>query len=268
MSVLDAVILGLLQGATEFLPVSSSAHLYLANRLMGLEEPRLAFHLLLHLGTLMAVRYFLRSEIGEIAAAMVRRRRTMWSPPSSWGKRDFWLAVLAMVPTAAIGLCLREDVETGITLWGVGARYLVLTLALLVTNIRLRLKNDPDRMEWWGALRIGTVQGLAVFPGLSRSGSTIILALLIGIAPQRAARFSFLISIPAILGASAVAMAGGGLVALHPPEVLVAGFLASMATGYLALMAVERLVVRGRFNLFAPYTAALAGLCFYLQHLS
>ncbi len=104
-----------------------------------------------------------------------------------------------------------------------------------------------------------------MFPGLSRSGSTIFLALLIGVAPARAAKFSFHISVPSILGAALVTLKDGGLTGMYASSVLAAGFLASMVTGYIALAVVERLVVRGRFHYFAPYTALLAGICFYLH---
>jgi len=260
---LKAVILGILQGATEFLPVSSSAHLFLAQRLLGLTEPELAFDLLLHLGTLVAVVYFLRREIFAILASVFRR--DPWAGPSDWGRRDIGLAVLASIPTAVLGLTFHHTVETGLTYWGIGARYLVLTLLLLLSgNLRLRHKADPDRIEAWDAVAIGVIQGLAVFPGLSRSGSTITLALLLGIAPMRAAKFSFLISLPAILGGVLVTLKSG--VSRLPGAALSAtGFLVSLAVGYLALLLVERLVVRGRFHRFAPYTLALAALCFFLQ---
>jgi undecaprenyl-diphosphatase len=260
---LQAAILGLLQGATEFLPVSSSAHLFLAQRLLGLTEPELAFDLLLHLGTLAAVVFFLRSELASILSSLFRR--DPWAAPSGWGKRDVALALLASIPTAVIGFAFHHAVETGLTYWGIGARYLVLTLLLLLSaNLRLRHKADPDCIEWWEAAAIGIVQGLAVFPGLSRSGSTITLALLLGIAPVRAAKFSFLISLPAILGGALVTLKQG--VSRLPGAVpSVTGFLVSLLVGYLALLLVERLVVRGRFNRFAPYTLALAALCFYLQ---
>jgi len=260
---LQAVILGLLQGATEFLPVSSSAHLFLAQRLLGLNEPELAFDLLLHLGTLAAVVFFLRSEIASILSSMLRR--DPWVAPSAWGRRDVWLAILASLPTAAIGFAFHGTVETGLTYWGIGARYLVLTLLLLLSsNLRLRHKADPDRIDVWEAVAIGVIQGLAVFPGLSRSGSTITLALFLGIAPMRAAKFSFLISLPAILGGALVTIKKG---VSHLPGAVpsVTGFLVALAVGYLALLLVERLVVRGRFNRFAPYTLALSALCFYLQ---
>jgi len=264
LSVLQSLFLGLLQGATEFLPVSSSGHLFIAQRLLGLNEPELAFDLLLHLGTLAAVVFFLRSEIGEILSSLVRRPGNLWDPPSTWGRRDIWLVVLASIPTAVIGFAFHKTVETGLTFSGIGTRYMVLTALLLMTHLNFRHKSEPDRIDWWEALAIGVIQGAAVFPGLSRSGSTIILALLLGVAPRRAAKFSFLISIPAILGGALFTLKNG---VSHLPAVApsVAGFLAALVVGYIALQLVERLVVKGRFHRFAPYTLFLALLCFYLQ---
>jgi undecaprenyl-diphosphatase len=261
---LQALFLGLLQGATEFLPVSSSGHLFLAQRLLGLNEPELAFDLLLHLGTLAAVVFFLRGEIGEILSSIVRAPGNLWAPPSSWGRRDIWLTVLASIPTAIIGIAFHKTVETGLTYSGIGTRYVILTALLLMTNLNFRHKEDPDRIEWWEALAIGVIQGAAVFPGLSRSGSTIVLALLLGVAPRRAAKFSFLISIPAILGGALITM-NSGVSVLPGASAMAAGFLASLAMGYIALDIVERLVVKGRFYRFAPYTLVLAALCFFLQ---
>jgi undecaprenyl-diphosphatase len=264
VTVLQSIFLGLLQGATEFLPVSSSAHLFLAQRLLGLNKPELAFDLLLHLGTLAAVLFFLRSEIASIVSSLFRPRDP-WAATSEWGRRDIWLAIVASIPTGIIGYAFHKTVETGITFGGVGARYLVLTTLLLLTNLRFRHKADPDRIDWWEAAAIGVIQGLAVFPGLSRSGSTIILALLLGIAPRRAAKFSFLISIPAILGGALFTLKSG-VSQLPGVAPSVAGFLVALVVGYIALLIVEGLVVKGRFQRFAPYTACLAALCFYLQY--
>ena len=264
VSFLQSIFLGLLQGATEFLPVSSSGHLLLAQRLFGIHEPELAFDLLLHLGTLAAVLFFLRSEIASIVSSLFRTQDP-WAAPSSWGRRDIGLALVASIPTGIIGVAFHKTVETGLTFGGVGARYLVLTTLLLLANLRFRHKEDPDRIEWWEAAAIGVIQGLAVFPGLSRSGSTIILALLLGIAPRRAAKFSFLISLPAILGGALFTLMKG-VSRLPGVAPSVAGFLVALVVGYLTLLLVERLVVKGRFQRFAPYTACLAALCFYLQY--
>ncbi|MBI5575072.1 MAG: undecaprenyl-diphosphate phosphatase [Deltaproteobacteria bacterium] len=261
MSILQAIFLGIIQGATEFLPVSSSGHLFLAQRLLGIREPELAFDLLLHLGTLFAVLIFLHREILEMSSSLFRKDR---DAQAGWGRREVWLMILSTIPTGAIGLAFHHTVETGLTVWGIGARYLVLTCFLLISNLRFRHKWDPDRIMAWEAIAIGIMQGLAVFPGLSRSGSTITLALVLGISPSRSAKYSFLISLPAILGASVVAMKSG-ISVLPGIGHCAAGFLFAFVTGYLSLLVVERLVVRGRFTRFAPYTFILAALCFYLN---
>ncbi len=262
MDLLKSIFLGILQGATEFLPVSSSGHLFIAQRFLGLREPELSFDLLLHLGTLFAVVVFLRKEIFEILASLFRRERNFRG--ENWGRREILLLILSTIPTGVIGIAFKDTVETGLSVWGVGARYLLLSAYLLMSNLRLRHKWDPERIEIWEAVAIGIIQGLAVFPGLSRSGSTITLALLLGIAPARSVKYSFLISVPAILGAVVVTFFKGVSVL---PGVLpsAAGFLASLVTGYLALLVVERLVIRGRFIRFAPYTLFLAAVCFFMQ---
>jgi undecaprenyl-diphosphatase len=262
VSLLQAILLGIVQGATEFLPVSSSGHLFLAQRLLGISEPELAFDLLLHLGTLFAVVFFLRSEIAQILTSFFRRESRIGGV--AWGPREFGLMLLSTIPTGAIGIAFHDAVEKGITLRGVGLRYMILTVLLLVSNLRLRHKWDPERIEAWEAVLIGVIQGLAVFPGLSRSGSTITLALLLGIAPSRSAKYSFLISLPAILGAAAVNV-HKGISVLPAFSVSAAGFLFSLLVGYAALYSVERLVTRGKFIRFAPYTFLLASVCLYLN---
>ncbi|HZW37162.1 MAG TPA: undecaprenyl-diphosphate phosphatase [Candidatus Deferrimicrobiaceae bacterium] len=261
MTLLQSIFLGILQGATEFLPVSSSGHLFLAQLLLGLREPELAFDTLLHLGTLFAVLFFLRREILDMLSSLFRAER---AAPDGWGRREVLLMMLSTIPTGIIGIAFHDTVETGLTVWGVGVRYLLLTSFLLISNLRFRHKWDPDRIEAWEAIAIGILQGAAVFPGLSRSGSTITLALLLGIAPSRGVKYSFLISLPAILGAALVNLHKGVSVlpGLGPS---VAGFVFSLLVGYLSLLVVERLVVRGKFIRFAPYTFLLAALCFYLN---
>ncbi|KRT72770.1 MAG: bacitracin resistance protein BacA, undecaprenyl-diphosphatase [Deltaproteobacteria bacterium CSP1-8] len=261
MTVFKAILLGILQGATEFLPVSSSGHLLLAQKMLGLTEPELAFDILLHLGTLLAVLLFLRREISDILGSFSRRYPDL--RPGAWGRRDLLLLVVSSVPTAIIGYAFHDAVETGVTFLGVGFRYLILTTFLLISNLRFRHKMDPDRIELWEAAAIGIMQGAAVFPGLSRSGSTISLALVLGIGASRSAKYSFFISLPAILGAALLHLHQGVSVL---PRVLpsVLGFLFAFAVGYISLLFVERLVTRGRFLRFAPYTFLLAVLSFYL----
>jgi len=255
-------LLGVLQGATEFLPVSSSGHLFLMQKILGFTGSELAFDVLLHLGTLLAVLLFLRREILEIFTSVLR-----WDPEYrlvAWGRRDLLLLVVSSVPTAIIGYLLHDLVEAGMSFRGLGVAYLVLTVFLLLSNLRFRHKLDPDRIDFWEALAIGVMQGAAIFPGISRSGATISLALVLGIGATRSAKYSFFISIPAILGAAVLLLHRGAseLPGLAPSAL---GFLLAFVVGYLALMLVEGLVTRGKFLRFAPYTFLLAVLAFYLQ---
>jgi undecaprenyl-diphosphatase len=261
LTVFKAILLGILQGATEFLPVSSSGHLVLAQQVLGLRESELAFDILLHLGTLLAVLLFLRREIAEVLGSLFRRGPEDQDEP--WGRRDLLLMAASTVPTAVIGYAFHDAVEKGVSVREVGIAYLVLTAILLISNLRFRHKMDPERIDLREAFAIGIVQGMAVLPGLSRSGSTIALALVLGIGASRSAKYSFFISIPAILGAAALHLHMGGSV-LPPFLPSTLGFLLSLVVGYIALTVVERLVTRGKLLRFAPYTFLLAVFCFYL----
>ncbi len=262
MTVLKAILLGILQGITEFLPVSSSGHLFLAQKLLGFRGPELTFDVLLHLGTLLAVLLFLRREISEALGSLFRRDPVF--SPGAWGRRDILLLLLSSLPTFLIGYWFHDEVEMGVTFRGVGIAYLLLTVFLLVSNLRFRHKVDPDRIDIWEALAIGVMQGAAIFPGLSRSGATISLALVLGIGASKSAKYSFFISIPAILGAAALLLhRGASVLPAFAPSAL--GFIVAFVVGYLALMLVEGLVTRGKFLRFAPYTFLLAVLAFYLQ---
>jgi undecaprenyl-diphosphatase len=262
LTVLKAILLGILQGVTEFLPVSSSGHLFLAQNLLGLRESELTFDILLHLGTLLAVLLFLRREVSEVLGSLFRRDPVF--PPGAWGRRDFLMLLVSSGPTFLIGYLFHDAVETGVTFRGVGVAYLLLTAFLLVSNLRFRHKVDPDRIEFWEALAIGVMQGAAIFPGLSRSGATISLALVLGIGALKSAKYSFFISIPAILGAAMLLLhRGASVLPGVAPSAL--GFIMAFVVGYLALMLVEKLVTRGKFLRFAPYTFLLAVLAFYMQ---
>ena len=262
MTVFKAILLGILQGATEFLPVSSSGHLFLMQKILGLTGSELAFDILLHLGTLLAILLFLRREVSEVLGSLFRRDPDYRL--SAWGRRDLQLLILSSVPTIIIGYLLHDVVEAGMSFRGVGISYLVITVFLLLSNLRFRHKPDPDRIDFWEALAIGVMQGAAIFPGISRSGATISLALVLGIGAMRSAKFSFFISIPAILAAAVLLLhRGASVLPGFVPSAL--GFFLAFVVGYLALMVVEGLVTRGKFLWFAPYTFLLAVLAFYMQ---
>lgn len=267
---LEALVLGIVQGATEYLPISSSGHLVIAQRLLGFDKPALFFDIVLHLGTLVAVIWYYRKDIGNLARETFGGLRSLASG-HSWkgalgsypGFRFALLIVVGTVPTAVIGLRFEDTFER---VFGsvrlVGFMLIVTGTVLLLTRLSRRGGRDATEMSWLDALIIGVVQGLAITPGISRSGITIGVALLLGIERETAARYSFLVSIPSILGALVHRMGGAdvgvGMTALG------VGFAAAALTGYICLTLLVRLVKRGRLSWFAPYcfTLGLLALVF------
>jgi len=263
VTVIKAILLGILQGVTEFLPVSSSGHLFLAQKIMGFKDPQLAFDIFLHLGTLLAVLFFLRREIAEVLTSFFRREPGFGQ--MAWGRRDLLLLIVSSLPTAVIGFAFYDTVETGVDAAGVGIGFLLTTAFLLLSNLRARHKMDPERIDLWEALAIGIMQGAAVWPGISRSGSTISIALVLGIGASRSAKYSFFIAVPAILGAAALQFNLQGVTKLSGILPSALGFLLALLVGYIALTFLERLITRGKFFWFAPYTFLLALLSFYMH---
>lgn len=252
---LQAILLGLIQGLTEFFPVSSSGHLVLAQHLMGLEEPEIFFDLMLHLGTLAAVLLFLRHEIIMMVKSLFLR-----GEDGAEGRKLLWLVIVASIPTAVIGLCFRSTFMAMFSsIFVVGLALVLTALLLLLTKCRqpgkdIKLKN----MSWIMALVVGTAQGLAITPGLSRSGTTIAVGLLLGLNRELAFKFSFLISIPAIVGASLLeslnlSHAGGAM----PAGSIMAGTVVAAISGLVALILVKRLVNSGHIWWFFPYCLIL-----------
>ena len=262
---IEALVLGVVQGATEYLPVSSSGHLVIFQHLFGLEEPALLFDIVLHVATLLVVVGFYRHDILELLS-QTRTAGKELVAGEGWrtvqerypGFRLAWLIVLGTIPTAVIGITLQDTFEAmfgslrvvGVMLWVTGA--------ILVSTLLARNQNrDIAAIKPVDALLIGLVQGLAITPGISRSGATIGVALLLGIERQTAARYSFLLSVPSIVGAlllkigDSVNGVGAGAMAL--------GFLAALMSGYVCLIFLIRVLKRGKLAWFAPY-CFLAGL--------
>lgn len=274
MTAFHAIILGVVQGLTEFLPISSSGHLVVFQQLLGLVEPGIAFEISVHLGTLAAVLIFFRKDILEVNDAAVAGIRLAIAGKGGFsqlyvdnpGFRMAMLLAAGSVPTAIIGILLQTHSDrlfTSISLAGamliVTGLILVLTGLLLWLTRRVGAKGSGMSGFTLGiALIIGIVQGLAIIPGISRSGSTIATGLLFGLDRRTAGSFSFMLSIPAIIGAAGlqVLMDGFGDVDMIP---MVIGAGVSFVVGILSLGILMRIVNRGRLYLFAPY-CVLAGL--------
>jgi undecaprenyl-diphosphatase len=262
-----AVLLGALQGLTEFLPISSSGHLALAQHFLGVDGEGgadVAFDVVLHVGTLLAVvlvyrdslRALARATLGALASA-ASWRHPLAALTASEETRLLLALGLGSIPTAIIGLLFQEPLEALFDRPAVVASMLLVTGGVLTLPALLRVRTREERVVApWQALLIGAVQGLAITPGISRSGSTISVALLLGLAPVLAARFSFLLSIPAILGALALKLPDLSVAELSPLALAV-GFTTSFAVGWGALAVLLAMLRRGRFSLFAIYCCTL-----------
>jgi undecaprenyl-diphosphatase len=234
----QAAVLGVVQGATEYLPVSSSGHLVLVPAALGWEKAPFVFDVLVQMGTLVGVIIYFWSDLWEVAKAMVDGVRAR-DPFGTDAARYGWLVGVATVPAAVAGLLVEEWVESAFSSPQASMAFLLVTATLLVVGERLgkgRRKGDVLTMK--DAVIIGGAQALALFPGVSRSGSTIAAGMLLDIDRPGAARFSFLMSIPIMVGAGVLAsrklFSSPELVAEHGAAIGV-GFLTAAVSGYIVI---------------------------------
>lgn len=264
MTVFQAIVLGLLQGFAEFLPISSSAHLSLAPWLFGWEPPGLDFDVALHLGTLVAVLWYFRRDWAALTRAGLRilgKRRV-----DDDEERRVVFLVIATIPAVIAGGLLQEYAET------IFRAPVITAIALIVLGVLLWAIDrwaPADRtlggMRWPHALLIGVAQTFALVPGVSRSGATITAGRALKMDRQSAAVFSFLMSMPIIAAAAVLkvpeAVARHGI---SPP--LVAGVAASAVSGWLAIAVLLRYVSRNDYAVFAVYRVLLGGFVLWLLY--
>jgi undecaprenyl-diphosphatase len=251
----SAGILGVLQGVTEFLPVSSSGHLVLFQQFLPVYGDAIWFDVVLHVGTLIPILWFYRRDLIEILRDVSSGKNAWASRP---GTRLLGLLVVASIPTAFIGLVFQDVFESLFSNSGSLAFTFALTGCVLFLSGRFDQSERLGKpIQWQQALLLGFVQGCAIAPGISRSGVTISAALILGVSRDEAAKFSFLMSVPAILGA--VILKGGEVesAALFGAPIFVGAFSALIA-GYLALSLLVRLVKQGKFSVFCWYCWAIA----------
>lgn len=261
LSYASAIILGLIQGLTEFLPVSSSGHLVIAQRLLGLgsDSPAmLLFDVVTHVGTLLAV--------GIVFAGTFRKfvvRLATETAPGFSGRRSAWivagLGMAACAVTGIIGFGFKDAFERSFSSTaGIGGGLLATGTMLFLTGRIPRARRGWRRIGWWRAALVGAAQGIAILPGVSRSGSTICVALFLGMRRQWAAQFSFLIVVPAILGAGAVklrdtfALPSEQFSAI-PWGPITVGAAVSLLSGVLALRVLLAMVIGDRLQHFCYY---------------
>ena len=274
MEIYQGIILGILQGLTEFLPVSSSGHLVLGQNFFGITEPALAFDISVHMGTFAATVAVFRKEILSILKSL----RDFASNPfcgktdsgtgsgGRIGKNDpniktALLIITGSIPTACIGYFLKQYEHM------IFASVPLAGTMLLVTGTFLWLTRSLDQggttvegFRHKTAFLVGICQGLAVIPGISRSGATISMAVFAGIERKTAARFSFLLSLPAIFGAQLLSLKDSIGTNAGFSEAALYGTVVSFITGYFALVLLLKIVNQGKFYMFAPYCWALGVL--------
>jgi len=258
MTLANAAILGLVQGLTEFLPVSSSGHLVIAQHLLHFAEPNLAFDVVLHLGTLLAVFVYFRRDLLEILSALFGKGDPKW-------RRVALLILLGTVPTGVIGVLFKDLFERLFASPSVVALMLAVTGLLLFTADRVTKAARPlAGIGVLDALLIGLIQGVSIIPGISRSGSTIAMGLFRKIEADSAARFSFLLSIPAILGAVVLEgkeILGHGL--SGSGSAFFVGFVTAAVSGWLAIRILMAALKRKGLTVFALYCWGVAGITFF-----
>ncbi|HXN85041.1 MAG TPA: undecaprenyl-diphosphatase UppP [Candidatus Binataceae bacterium] len=250
ISEFQAIILGMVQGLTEFLPVSSSAHLILIPWLFGWKDPGLAFDVALHLGSLLALLIYYWREWANMALSIVRP-----DPPK---RRMLVLLIVASIPGAVFGLLLEKQAETS---FRDHKAIIALTLGLMgvvlwIADVIGRNRKKIDQLTFGDAILIGLSQALAIIPGVSRSGATITTGRLLAVERQDAANFSFLMATPIIAGAGLHEMpkiVHGGINA-----VLIGGFVSSAVFSLIAIAALINFVRKRTYQPFAWYRIAIA----------
>ena len=274
MDIIQAIIIGIAQGLTEFLPVSSSAHLVFVPHLLGTESS-LAFDTILHIGTLVAVVVYFWKDLVKMFRAFfaslrdIVHRRFKQGLKEDKYKKLAWLVIIGTIPAGLAGILFKDLFEGLFTNIPVVGFFLLITGALLYTSEMVSRKVEDKRgiknLSTKDALIIGFAQACAIAPGISRSGATISTGLFLGLNRELAARYSFLLSIPAILGAALVQAKDISSVLDISTAATVAGFIAAAITGYLAIKIVLKLISERDLLIFAYYCWIVGALALILS---
>ena len=248
MTHVEAIASGCVQGLTEFFPVSSSGHLVLLHRFFGLEKPRLLFDLFLHIGTTLAIVITFWKDLLNLFTRQ---------------KRLLGLIVFGFLPTAVMGILFAKSIESlFLSPRAVSISFLVTALWLWIGNRRWGPQRD---LNAWRSLVIGVSQGIAMVPGISRTGATVATGLLLGVAPQEALRYSFLLAIPTIGAAFLYEMMAHPILLDVSKGSLLLGFWTSLGVGLFAIRTLRGLTQQRRLNFFSFYLVALGtvGLIYF-----
>jgi len=259
MTTLQAVILAVIQGATEFLPVSSSGHTVLVQSVMGITAEGVVWEVALHLGTLAVVLWMFRTDVIQIVVGFLKGIRESFRRGfrAAWGEnphyRMGWYLVLGTIPAGLVGIFLKDQIEALFDNPLISAGMIFVTGEILWLTRPHSLVPQGHDVNLRDSIWIGLAQSVAIIPGISRSGSTIAAGLMRDVKRDAAARFSFLLAIPAILGAAVLELGDFGKLTGPELKTMGIGVAVSAVTGYIALSVLLRVVKRGRLHLFAWY---------------
>lgn len=270
----ESIFLGVVQGLTEFLPVSSSGHLVIFQHFLGLREPQILFDVIVHFGTLLAVVAVYRKDLWRLVAEFFGALGQWFRSGdlrATWRQRPYFrlgiFLVLGTVPAALAGVLLRGPLVRAFgSLTSTSVMLLITGTVLFFTRRTAGEGRDLEGLSLRHALAIGVFQALALMPGISRSGMTIAGGLYLGLNRDLAARFSFLLSIPAILGANVMELLdAAGNAAPVDPLPFVLGGVSALVSGFFALLLLLRLVHGGKLHRFAYYCWPLGVLVLVLS---
>jgi undecaprenyl-diphosphatase len=260
MSTIEAIVLGVVQGLTEFLPISSTAHLRIVPAFLGWKDPGAAFTAVVQLGTMAAVLIYFRHDLWRIARAWFASLRR----PELRGDLDArmgWYIGLGTIPIAIFGLLFKDQIESGARdLYLIGAMLTVAGIVLFVADINSRRDRDLSTLQPRDAAIIGVAQAAALVPGVSRSGATMSAGLFLGLDREAAARYSFLLSVPAVVlsGLFELRKIGGAGSAGAAPTVVAT--LLAFVVGYASIAFLLRWLVRHNLSVFVIYRVVLGVL--------
>ncbi len=273
MTLIEAIILGIIQGLTEFLPVSSTAHLTIAAKVLGLIDPAhpehwTAFMAVIQLGTMLAVLVYFLQDIVHIIRAFIRENlsRTHFKD-QSLSARTGWFVIIGSIPIAVIGLSFKKLIEGHLTksLELISATLIILAVLLALSEITGKFSKDLKRISWLDSFLIGCAQALALIPGASRSGTTITAGLFLGMTRESAARFSFLLSIPAVFASGLLEFRESlQFMASQDLVTLLVATIASALSGYAAIAFLLRFLRTHTTYIFVVYRIALGGAIIFL----
>ncbi len=262
MEILKIIILAIVQGLTEFLPVSSSGHLALAEYLLGIESPGVTLEVFLHFGTFMSVLVIFWKDIIKIILALFGNFWKVWKYKAIMKENeDFAMGIyiiISMIPAGIVGLLFEEQID------GLFDNILVVGIALIVTGTVLFLtqwaQNEKRPLNWWRTILMAIAQAIAIIPGISRSGSTVSTGMFLGMPRKKVAKFSFLMALPLIFGATVMqardAFQSEGFVWSG----IIIGTVTAFLFGYFAVKWLLRAITNGKLYVFGFYCLSLGFL--------